>query len=330
MDKKLMAIGAALMGLLMFWAVQARNDSARGVAERGDAPDPKNAAESRRAFETALEQSTQLLESGRLIESARKLYHVYPGFESYLQSQGFEEIERGVTLKAWFEAKKSGFVQAISNRYPWMVEQLKSGDLTWREVNTFFGEMPFPFIHELRRTYEKEKREISQARAAQGTNWCYLCVLGVSGSSEEYERMVRAILQKRWNPQSGLKLLFDNPASGEETRAAGKIIDVRIEEKFAEYGFQNDPSRGVGKVAESTIVRFSARHNPNARVKTNWESLEAIIVTNQAPEVLSFKLENKYQSADFSGIASRQRQALEQKLSVALESLPPLEVLVAR
>ena len=329
MDKKLIAIGAALAGVVVFWATQNRNDATRGLAERGDEPDPKNAAESMRVLESALEESRQLLQSGRLIESARKLYHIYPGFESYLHSQGYQEIQPGLTLNAWFEARKTAFAKAIADEYPKLVETLKSGDLTWREVNTFFSEMPFPFIHELRRAYEQEKKEIARARAVLATNWCFVSVIAVSGSGETYERIVREALQKRWDAQSGLKLIFDNPSSGEESRAAAKLIDIRIEEKFAEYAFEGDPARGGGKVAERATVRFSSR-NSTSPLKTNWEALPPMTVTNEAPEVLRFKFENTRQTADFSNIASRQREALEQKLSAALESLPRFERLTVR
>ena len=330
MDKKLLIIGSALAALIVFWAVQGRNDSTRALIESTEGPNPKNAAESMRVFESALGEARQLFESGRLIESARKLYHVYPGFESYLNSQGFQEIEPGLTLKGWFEPKKADFAKAISDAYPTLTEKLKAGDLTWRELNTFFSEMPFPFIHEARRIYEKEKTELAKARAANAARWCYLSVIGVSGSSENYEHMVREALKARWDPQAGLKLVFDSPYGGEETRSAGKVIDVRIEEKFAEYAFQGDQKRGGGKVAESTRVTFASRTAGQNALKTNWESLQPLTVTNEAPEVLRFKFENEGQSADFSNVAARQRQALEEKLSAALQSIPRFEILSAK
>jgi hypothetical protein len=43
--------------------------------------------------------------------------------------------------------------------------------------------------------------------------------------------------------------------------------------------------------------------------------------------VLRFKFENKRQTADFDGVAERQRTALEKKLAPALEAIPAFAVL---
>lgn len=327
MDKKLLAIGTAFLGLTLFWVVQRRDDSERALAESAGGANPRNLQESMRTFEKALNEAQERIQEGYPLESARKLYHVFPGFESYLNAQGFEEIEPGLTLNAWFEAKKTAFADVLSNEYPKLAQRLKSGDSTWREMNAFFSEMPFPFIHELRRTYEKDRREIAAARATQAPGWCFLSVIAISGSGERYEQIVREALQARWNPQSGYKLVFDNPSSGEESRAAAKIINVRIEEHFAEYAFQRDPNRAGGKVAESAWVHFSSGNSGNTALKTNWEVLQPLSVTNEAPEVLRFQFENQRQSADFSDVAARQRRALEEKLVAALEAVPPFEVL---
>ena len=328
MDKKLVAIGAALAALIVFWAVQSRNDSTRAAVEEAEGPSSSNMGAAMETFAAALEESQQLLRAERALECARKLYHAFPPFESYLQSRGYEEVEPGLTLNAWFETKKSAFSTVLGQVYPKLVSKLKSGDLAWRDMDAFMREMPFPFIHDLRRTYENQDRpEIAHARASQASSWCYLSVLSVSGNGENYEHMVRDALQAHWNAQPGLKLIFDAPHGREETRAAGTVIDVRIEENFADYAFEGDAKRGGGRVPESAAVRFSARGK--SRLKTNWESLQPIIVTNEAPEALRFKFEHERQTADFSDLADRQRKALETKLAAALSSIPRFELLSA-
>lgn len=327
MNKQLLAAGAAFVALIVFWVAQSKNAPMQTIVDQAEGRAGDSLAAMQK-FDSALAEARQMLQAGQPLDAALKLYHEYPAFEAALHAEGFKEIEPGLTLSAWFERKKTDFAPALAAAYAAHLERLKNGDAGWREMDQFLNHTPFPFIDQLARRYRNEDRPaVETARAARASNWCFVSVIATTGDGQHYERIVRDALRAKGSAQPDLKLVFDSPASGQETAAAAKIIDVRIEEKFAAYAFEGKHAgRGSGNVAERALVHFSSRARKSDSFRCNWEQLPALAVTNEAPDKLKFKFENDRQTADFSAVAARQREALLQKLSGALQAVPQFEV----
>ncbi len=322
-----LSIIAALVGLAVWHGTHKQGDLTQVRASAPKRVAGADLSQASAQFAKTLAESEQLLRGGEFMPCASKLGQQFPPFEMRLMNDGFKEIQPGVTLRDWFDKEQTRFTSVLQAELPRFVEAVKAGDASWRDLEAFLHQMPFPFVNQLRRSYESEQRQaVAQARVQEAANWCLVSVIAVSGSGAGYERRVRDVLRQKWSDGPGLKLVFDSPMSPQERRAASKVIAVEVKETFSEYRFEGNASqRGSGRVPEKAVIKFADLGSRPNSVHSSWDGF-TLTVTNAAPDWLRFKFSNERQKADFSDIEAAQRQALEDRLAAALGALPMFEL----
>ena len=277
-----------------------------------------------KAIETAYQDAAGLLAQDRFAEAALRLYHAYPRFENYLNVHGFREIAESQTLAEWYDTIEPGILSEIETAYERMKTGLAGGDISVQDMRTFMSHTPFNLGNKVKRRYRQDRSEIEQKRLENAPGWFLVRVIGSMGNSAPWEDLARAELERKWVESFPYKLVLGGALNNREKRVAACFMRVNLVAETVTYSFtgQSASNRESEEVPERITVTFTIDKRSAQLPPSNWDNLEPISVYHQAPETLSFVFENENQSADFSNVVEKQKQALETELKKALDKLP--------
>ena len=293
--------------------------------ETGASSNPEKIAAAHSEYAKTVFEAIAKLKNNEFNETSLLLYHSYPAFENYLNTQGLTEVAPNLTLRQWHDQQSVILIKLLEGAYERAKQLVAQGDYSHQDLKDFLNHTPFPYIHKIKQRWRTDRQTVEAQRVANAKNWIIVHVVGSMGSSAVYEDAVRAALASKWPNTSRQKLVFGGTMNYQEKQAAARVIQVNIEGDKVSYSFDDrSGKRGSSNFHETLTTKFDLLSKNDSLPSTSWDALSEIVAYKPAPEMLTVEFDrfNDKQQANFTDVLEKQKEGLIQEFEQQLNTIP--------
>jgi hypothetical protein len=291
--KNLVLAGVVLVCMIfvMFMMNQRKRDMADIIQEiETGVPvwDGKKAEVAHADADAAWKRASEAMAAHDLAEIFLAYRGAHSAVSVYAEGYPDEELEPGLTYKAWMDQKEEEFRPAMRAEFGTVLAMLETGDMAWPEVRQLVTNFSTTQFKDLEALLDERKGEIIAKRTRGATKWFRV---SVRGNTQEYGDLVEQAVRAVWGDGPGYKLVFGYAMDNAERDATWKTLDVSIEQEAVAYhaADNTNPNVWVPAIPYQATIAFGLKGSES--VPTSWDKLEPVQAQVDVPDSLHVELE---------------------------------------